>query len=587
MSISFSSTETCPCSDGSLPQLLRTAKEKLQDIMLGEKYVLLKPQSPCCLKFLRYDTCRVSATMNQSEVSQRKGGTLDLYTGTHACGFQVDALEGDAFEVLRLVRAIKNSLAPISRIPPEVFSFIPDHFCEDDGGYYKDDMDQDLVAMTHVCRGWRNTLTSLSSLWTHVEFRNVDKTRTYIQRSESSPLKLYLGDDDDIHEAFPLIIPHIGRLKSLTADTEALPTVLQHFRRHTPLLEKLDIYISQVGGSVVDGALFNGDLSSLRELRLCNISTDFPWKNLANLRVVDFKPFSDGCGTTQFLDLFESAPLLHTVILQYWHSDSSDVPPERIVPLRHLKFFSICTSSPHPTLLRHLHIPAGASFTSEFHFHGDESPILGCLPERSSNFNNLSHITAINLLFDSMKKFVQLSGPSGSLRVLGNCRSPYDSAPSILRSIGPPILSTTQRLTISEYTRSRPHCAILQTLSFMNQLRTLVLIDCKEEPFIHSLDPENHPSVPCFNMEKIILYLRRWDTFDVEHLTRMAKNRASRGAKLSLITIVSRNKLPLEREVERLREHVTRVVCRIDERGPPAWDDLPGEGGGSGYRFGV
>ena len=47
---------------------------------------------------------------------------MHLNVAAHACGFQVDSLEQVAFEVLRLVRSVKNSLAPIvSRIPPEVY----------------------------------------------------------------------------------------------------------------------------------------------------------------------------------------------------------------------------------------------------------------------------------------------------------------------------------------------------------------------------------------------------------------------------------------------------------------------------------
>ena len=57
---------------------------------------------------------------------------------------ELNALEQDAFEVLRLVRSIKNSLAPISRIPPEILSLIPDH-------YDKYRADQNLIALTHVC----------------------------------------------------------------------------------------------------------------------------------------------------------------------------------------------------------------------------------------------------------------------------------------------------------------------------------------------------------------------------------------------------------------------------------------------------
>ena len=57
----------------------------------------------------------------------------------------MNALEQDALEVLSLVRSVKNSFAPVTRIPPEILSDIPDYYDEDD-------VDQDLITLTHVCR---------------------------------------------------------------------------------------------------------------------------------------------------------------------------------------------------------------------------------------------------------------------------------------------------------------------------------------------------------------------------------------------------------------------------------------------------
>jgi hypothetical protein len=246
--------------------------------------------------------------MKQSEVRRSGGETVNLHVVSHASGFQANTLERDAFEVLRLVRSMKNSLAPINRIPPEILSLIPDY-------YREDDMDEDLVALTHVCRGWRDAFISRSSLWTKLDLIDTDKTHTYIQRSQSSPLELYLRYDEVIDHAFPLITPHIRQLKSLTVDAYVFPNVLRHFFCHAPLLKKLDISISAPDDPVLDATLFNGDFSSLHELHFFGVVTDFPWKNLANLRVVTLKLYSQRCGTTHILDFLESAPLLQTVLL--------------------------------------------------------------------------------------------------------------------------------------------------------------------------------------------------------------------------------------------------------------------------------
>jgi len=153
---------------------------------------------------------------------------------------EVDALKQDTLEVLCLIRSIKNPFAPINRIPPEIPSLIPNH-CDVDSA------DQDLITLTHVCRGWRKNFTSCSSLRTDLDFRNVDKTCTYIQRSKSSPLEMFLDASTACNSDISfLALPHIPRLESLTVRGDFLPNVLKHFGRHTPLLEKLDIDISPV-----------------------------------------------------------------------------------------------------------------------------------------------------------------------------------------------------------------------------------------------------------------------------------------------------------------------------------------------------
>jgi hypothetical protein len=56
----------------------------------------------------------------------------------------------------------------------------------------------------------------------------------------------------------------------------------------------------------------------------------------------------------------------------------------------------------------------------------------------------------------------------------------------------------------------------------------------------------------------------------------MAENRASRGVKLLLVTLVdAASRGPREPEVFELREHVTHVEHRVDF-GLSPWDEIPG-----------
>jgi hypothetical protein len=139
--------------------------------------------------------------------------------------------------VLRLVRSVKNTFAPINRIPQEIFSLIP--------GYRG--TEKALIALTHVCRGWREQLISCSSLWSSLDCASVDRTRVYLERSKTSPLDICLGEGRApfLQDAFLLTVPHRDRLKSLsiTASSNDLVELTKHFLHcRAPLLEKLRIH---------------------------------------------------------------------------------------------------------------------------------------------------------------------------------------------------------------------------------------------------------------------------------------------------------------------------------------------------------
>lgn len=146
---------------------------------------------------------------------------------TYAYCFQLDALELDVLEVLRLIWSGMNSIAPINRIPPEVLLLIPDHYDERD-------RDKCILTSTQVCRGWRDMYISL---WSQLDLTNVDRIRTYTRRIPPAPFEIRIRKKDDEIEAntFLLMIPHIHLLKSLTIERDTtLPSVLGKFKHRTP-----------------------------------------------------------------------------------------------------------------------------------------------------------------------------------------------------------------------------------------------------------------------------------------------------------------------------------------------------------------
>ena len=445
--------------------------------------------------------------------------------------------------------------------------------------------------LTHVCRGWRELFISRSSLWTRLDCMLVDKTELYIERSKSSPLEICVGTDNapNWEEAFILTVPHFGRLRTLSISgnpAQVLPVLSEHFSRPAPLFHNLRISLVRGQAPVLPDNLFNGDLSSLRELSLTGVITPLPWRGLSNLTTFNLCHVPENeILLTQLLDFFESSPHLHHILLHDSIPNSSDAPTGRVVSLPHLKELSVIAQPPHSILLNHLSIPAGASLRLEFDFSGAESPVPSYLPKSPRNLHNLSHITAINFHLELGKRFARLSGPNGELRILGNWAHGDHEADIGVSQFWRSLLdqfdiSKNQRLAISFSYFKPPSSApietwsIYQSLRSMVNLRTLVLARCINLPFFHILNPNENSSktVLCPQLEELVLFIKVLQQFRISELLGMAEERASRGAKLSIISIVTLgNAYVPTKEVFQLRKYVSHVEYKFDDA-LPEWD---------------
>ena len=406
------------------------------------------------------------------------------------------------------------------------------------------------------------------------------KTRIYLERSKSSPLKVYLREEDDNHypfldDAFLLTVPHIGRLGSLSligSEENFIKLVNKHFNRPAPFLEKLRICFSDEPHTIM-AAIFDGNLSSVRELRLSGVLTDLSWKNLANLTKFELCHVpSNRISVTQLLDFFERAPLLSNIRLLWAFPTTSDAPFGRVVSLPHLKKLNIDAKPVHSILLEHLSVPSGAPLVLVRQPDSEGSRVLDYLPKSLKHLNNLSCVTSINLRCSSVVS-LQLDGPSGRLSIFAYS----GAAPSLrtihsrfLRSLNHFNISMVERLMIMTYdTPLHPgieNSSVYQTLFLMNALRTLILIDCLNAPFISALNPSRTSgTLVCPVLEELVLYVEKEEWFCVDELLGMVKERNSRGARLSTITIVSSPELMLTKKVLKLRDHVSRVEYKLDD----------------------
>ena len=485
--------------------------------------------------------------------------------------FQIDTLVQDAFEIVLLIRSWNNSLAPINRIPPEILALLPDF-------WDKDHKDQGTIGLTHVCRVWREIFLSRSSLWANFDCKNEDKTRVYLERSKSSPIHVSLDRGGIMfpNDPFLQIMPHtIGRLKSLSINgrPENLRNIISHLSLPAPLLEDLSIdggsKYSSRHNSVLVPTLFNGDLSSLRVLRLQCIRTELPWRNMINLTSFTLRHTPpENTATRHLLDFFESAPRLREIQLLS-ATPTSGAQFGRLVSLACLRKMEITGDEPSGHLLDHLLIPVGAelvrrtrSFSGRIEAH---------LPKSLDNLMNLPNFTQIHLHVDeppARSMWIQFSGPNGQLCLEGSSRDNY----FVIASLTLFDTSNTEQLEIigNHHLTSGP---LFNVFSTMENLRTLTLSRVEG---LHHFTTILHNL--CLKLEELVLVPSTGKKgFDIGCVIEMAAARERRRLKLRTVRIVDGQDEVNSRSVLKLGKYVLHV--HIERR--PTVSVINGGGGGS------
>jgi len=481
----------------------------------------------------------------------------NMRIATDACCTQFGVPERHALEVPHLIRSQRNETAPINRMPPEILTLLPDF-------WNARDRDQDVIALTHVCRAWREVFISHSALWTNFDCEDLDKTLVYLERSKSSPINLSLYRDNDPFLNDPLfhVIPHaVGRLKSLSVRGTPwnLRDITSQLSRRAPLLEEMSIHGScgfePEDNLVLTSALFDGDLSSLCKLHLEHVITDLAWRNMANLAslvLVHTFPVSMG----QLLDFFESAPHLREVNLRF-ETPTSSARSGRLVPLAWLKKMCIA-GGPSSALLDHLLIPVGARLAIEVDLSNPS--IVGHPPRFLDNLRNLDDFNTIKLHGGSHLR-VQFNGPNGEVYITitptFRVRCTCDS---LLESLTHFDTSKAKRLELGSGCSPSggfPFRALLP----MNDLRTLALYQCETPyPFIYALNPSVGLSgvMVCPKLEELVIEPQHG--LNIRNVVGMAAAREFRGAKLKSVRVLGQRGYA-QVDVLALKKYVGHVEC--------------------------
>ncbi|KAJ6588113.1 hypothetical protein B0H19DRAFT_1098030 [Mycena capillaripes] len=201
-------------------------------------------------------------------------------------------------EVLLLRRALRtrrNTIASISRLPPEILTPIF-QLCT------TIDMDKpDFttgkfvvgLGVSHVCRQWRETAMKNSYFWSNIVLSRPRWALEMLHRSGTAPLKVgadFGSLDTKNVAARDLVFEQLGRFRELYLNMPSLSRIPPALLLSAPMLETFHLWYKGPRAFFVTAKLFRGcEVPTLRHLslRYCLLEGTSPlWDNLVSLELI-------------------------------------------------------------------------------------------------------------------------------------------------------------------------------------------------------------------------------------------------------------------------------------------------------------
>lgn len=328
---------------------------------------------------------------------------------------QLDELDAEVKRLSIRLEELKNGLQPVQQLPPDVIveiaTYLDPRSC---GGDY-----QQLMAMSQVCRYWRETLTSSAASWCFISSEYKDLVPLCLERSGSYPLEVELNTDTSFSDTIWHIGPHVNRLATLQcrlgeANSAFLQTLFQ--LDHSPNLRTLSIRTAiapSVDPQMIEMPLVSGDMPSLHTLELLPfpvIPRFVEFRHLTNLRL-DVMHST----LTNVLDLLAANPSLEKVRLIGNFEENEDAHATGSIFLRHLRFFTVERCTPC-TFLEKLAFPRNARIFIRHNLISHFIPFASTLPQSMGEYANLQGLTSLRALITN-ETYIDVTGPNGSIAI--------------------------------------------------------------------------------------------------------------------------------------------------------------------------
>jgi hypothetical protein len=250
--------------------------------------------------------------------------------------------------VLSRIHSFRNALNPTHRLPPETLSAIFQYAAEYNDGHPPPQIHfMTLTAVTHVCSYWRMTAIGFASLWCTIQVQNMDIARTFLERSKSALLDVYVPAPSLIRlnqrNLWDALLHHIPRFRRFYLTRHSVRDVsgLVHSDRPAPALQHIDIDSMEP-----EQYNFPSLFSSTPKLSSIHLQGIQPWKSrqYINLKHVSIARLRNPVTAEDFADFLQGNPMLETLELARVKIISKQ--NRRRVGLPHLRQLNVIGGTP-------------------------------------------------------------------------------------------------------------------------------------------------------------------------------------------------------------------------------------------------
>ena len=491
--------------------------------------------------------------------------------------------------MLPKLRSFESTLQPINRLPDDILILIPRFFTDD--GYAVFPMNKPLVAMTGVCRSWRNLLLSTPSLWTQLNFSNLrsKQQEVFLERSGKQLLDICLQmESEEYLEPFlsaTLRNSHRLRWLDLGSTVSDLDYVLTQLTRPAPELKHLEIWSDGLAGDLgVPSTIFGGQLPKLTSFTLLQMRTDLRGFNFPALKRFILRTEAK-TSVQNLTSFFERCPLLVFIQICLTYTPEPPIAPPgkriRLAALKELRFNETALTS---GLLDHLTLPNCTEIMLKGQFLGKEFDDQGN-PAARIHPTSLDHLPTMRGITKAvaMPNSCILSGPNGYLRFWFSRGTRENFDAEFFTSLNPISVSGVRELWVGATTEasfgrsrwgrttggagklwSQTPAGVRGAFGVLAKVEDLIIVNCNTEPIFVTLgvDVDNVILLP--GLHRLTIYVGSGD-LDAPALIQCVKARNEHSMSLGEVAIVFEKEPGADviRGLEPLRELVVELDYRV------------------------